>query len=394
MSRAAAATAPEKAAAGAFAAAADAFSAPRAGEVQAIASAPPATGCALGAATAAAAMPGPGAGQQQQAAAPTAVGGGTAPMAGQDDDRGEEGEEDRNLPLQLDAKELVLLDLLGSGAQAEVYRAIWWRTLGDSTSAITVAVKRLHGSIGNRAHACESLTRNCKHPNLVKCFEATRQPPCLFVSEYCSGGSLYNRLRDTKNPPLTWRQKLKILVDVAKGMEYLHGLNPRILHRDLKSCNVLLAKPITSQSEQPTAKVADFGLSRTLMQEQAWMTRCVGTWRWMAPEVFSSNDYDEKIDVFSFGIVMFEVMTGEIPYADTWPLNAGVNPRVGLHIVNGYRPNIKLVQPGNPTYAVQLMQECWASNPQERPDFAVVRQKLTAQLELATLYSKVKSGVI
>mmetsp|Transcript_146291 Transcript_146291/g.380243 ORF Transcript_146291/g.380243 Transcript_146291/m.380243 type:complete len:392 (+) Transcript_146291:78-1253(+) len=313
---------------------------------------------------------------------------GTA-ASGQDGDHQEDN--DPNVKLQLDPSELVLLDLLGSGAQAEVYRAIWWRTFGCSTSAITVAVKRLHGNIGKRAHACESLTRDIKHPNLVKCFEATRQPPCLFVSEYCAGGSLYNRLRDTKNPTLTWCQKLKILLDVAKGMEYLHSRKPCILHRDLKSCNVLLAKPITSQSDQPTAKVADFGLSRVLMQQdEAWMTRCVGTWRWMAPEVFSSNEYDEKIDVFSFGIVMFEVFTGEIPYADTWPLNSGVNPRIGLHIINGIRPNVQLVQSGHPTRAVQLMQKCWAGNPQERPDFSVVRQQLASQLELATLYSKVK----
>jgi len=304
----------------------------------------------------------------------------------------EEEEKDANFKQSLDPTELVLLDLLGSGAQAEVYRAIWWRTFGCSTSAITVAVKRLHGNVGKRAYACESLTREIQHPNLVKCFEATRQPPCLFISEYCAGGSLYNRLRDTKLPPLTWRQKLKILLDVAKGMDYLHSRDPCILHRDLKSCNVLLAKPLLSQSDQPMAKVADFGFSRVLMQQdQAWMTRCVGTWRWMAPEVFSRNDYDEKIDVFSFGIVMFEVLTGEIPYADTWPLNAGVNPRIGLHIVNGFRPNVRLVQSGHPTRAVQLMQECWASSPQERPDFATVSQQLAAQLELATLYSKVKN---
>merc|ERR1711972_655339 len=124
------------------------------------------------------------------------------------------------------------------------------------------------------------------------------------------------------------------------------------------------------------------------------MTRCVGTWRWMAPEVFSSNEYNEKIDVFSFGIVMFEVMTGEVPYADTWPLNAGVNPRVGLHIVNGHRPNIKLVQSGyHPPGVVQLMQQCWASRPEERPDFTRVREQLSAQLELTMLYSKVKGDV-
>lgn len=291
--------------------------------------------------------------------------------------------------MQLEVSELALMDSLGSGAQAEVFRAVWWRKLGRSTSAITVAVKRLHDSCGQRAHACESLTRKIKHPNLVKCFEATVKPPYIIVSELCAGGSLYNRLRDRSMPSLAWRQRLKILLDVAKGMEYLHNRTPCILHRDLKSCNVLLVRPINSAADLPTAKVADFGLSRVLMSSQAWMTRCVGTWRWMAPEVFSRNDYDSKIDVFSFGILMFEVLSQEIPYADVWPVKAAVNPRIGLHIIKGHRPNIKLVQPGCPSRVLQLMQECWAGPPADRPAFTEVVERLECQLGLAMFYGDV-----
>mmetsp|Transcript_104444 Transcript_104444/g.265105 ORF Transcript_104444/g.265105 Transcript_104444/m.265105 type:complete len:414 (-) Transcript_104444:88-1329(-) len=291
---------------------------------------------------------------------------------------------------ELDPSELFMLDSLGSGAQAEVYRAVWWRKFGSSTSAITVAVKRLHDSCGKRVHACESLTHKVKHPNLVKCFDATTKAPYLIVSEYCSGGSLYARLRDNKAIPLSWRQRLQILLDVSKGMEHLHASNPCILHRDLKSCNVLLSKQIKSPSDNPIGKVADFGLSKAI-SEKAWMTRCVGTWRWMAPEVFCSNDYDSKIDVFSFGILMFEVLSEEIPYADVWPVKSGVNPRIGLHIINGHRPNVKLVRAGCPLQVLQLMEECWDCVPAERPTFSVVRQQLQSQLELVTLYSEVKS---
>jgi len=292
---------------------------------------------------------------------------------------------------ELDPAELLLLDLLGSGAQAEVYRAIWWRTFGHSTSAITVAVKCLHGSVAPRAHTRESLTRQISHPNLVKCFEMSKKAPYLIVSEYCAGGSLYDRIHDSSSQPLMWQHRLKILTDVAQGMEYLHNSQPRVLHRDLKSCNVLLTKPIVSATDVPTAKVADFGLSRVLMGNSAWMTRCVGTWRWMAPEVFSSHDYDERVDVFSFGVLMFEVLSGEIPYAHTWPVNAQANPRIGLHIINGHRPNIRLVQSGCPGKVVQLMQDCWASDPAVRPHFSQVRQQLQCQLDMVTLYGKVTS---
>jgi len=122
-----------------------------------------------------------------------------------------------------------------------------------------------------KAFDSESLTRCISHPNLLKTFEVTTKSPFLIVTEYCEGGSLCDCVHRS-SVPLSWRQRLKVLVDVAKGMEYLHSRNPRILHRDLKSCNVLLAKPITNQSDQPTAKVADFGLSRVLMQQdEAWM---------------------------------------------------------------------------------------------------------------------------
>jgi len=290
----------------------------------------------------------------------------------------------------LDSSELVLLDLLGSGAQAEVYRGIWWRSFGSTTSAITVAVKRLSMSSGPRAHDCESLAHGISHPNLVKCFEASTKPPYLIVSEFCAGGSLYDVVHDSKEP-LSWRQRLKILLDVASGMEYLHNRKPKILHRDLKSCNVLLTKPITGENQKPVAKVADFGLSRVLKASQdLMMTRCVGTWRWMAPEVFSSNEYNESIDVFSFGILMFEVLSREVPYVDKWPVHAPVNPRIGLHIMNGHRPNVKLVQHGCPGKIVELMQECWCSEPSSRPEFSKVKKEIGDQLELVNLYTQVK----
>mmetsp|Transcript_92379 Transcript_92379/g.197985 ORF Transcript_92379/g.197985 Transcript_92379/m.197985 type:complete len:484 (-) Transcript_92379:96-1547(-) len=293
---------------------------------------------------------------------------------------------------QLDTSELVLLDLIGSGAQAEVYKAIWWRSFGSTTSAITVAIKRLHGGSPQRAFDCESLTRKVSHPNLVRCFEATSKAPYLIVSEFCAGGSLYDCMHERADK-WSWQQRLKILWDIAKGMEHLHNLDPIIVHRDLKSCNVLLAQPISEVNQQPTAKVADFGLSRVLRSSSTFLTRCVGTWRWMAPEVFSTNEYDERIDVFSFGILMFEVLTRKIPYADLWPVNSTINPRIGLFILKGQRPNIQLVQNGCPGKVVQLMQECWASNPADRPNFTTVKEQLQSQLELVTLYMQVKKEV-
>jgi len=294
---------------------------------------------------------------------------------------------------QLEPSELFLQDLLGTGAQAEVYRAIWWRSFARCTSFITVAVKRFNVGSGERSRHCESLTHSISHPNLVKCFEATTKPPFLIVSEFCAGGSLFDIIHDS-TVQITWSQRLKILLDVAKGMEYLHSQSPIIVHRDLKSCNVLLTKALTSTKQQPHAKVADFGLSRLLepsVSPSMMMTKCVGTWRWMAPEVFFSTDYDERIDVFSFGLLLFEVLTREVPYADKWPVNGlAVNPRIGFIIINGHRPNINLVEAGCPTNVVALMEQCWDGDPCCRPAFPSVRWQLQNLFDLVMLYNKVK----
>jgi len=183
-----------------------------------------------------------------------------------------------------------------------------------------------------------------------------------------------------------------MLLDVAEGMAYLHSQDPIILHRDLKSCNMLLTKPIKNEGQTPHAKVADFGLSRAAKTPEAFMTKCVGTWRWMAPEVFYSNEYDQRIDVFSFGVLMYEVLSGKIPYEDVWPVNSkAVNPRIGLHISNGHRPNVGLVQPGCPQKSVSIMQECWDSDRTKRPNFSYLKRHLKEQLDLVSLYSQVES---
>jgi mitogen-activated protein kinase kinase kinase 9 len=288
--------------------------------------------------------------------------------------------------------ELVLLDQLGAGAQAEVWLGIWWRSFGASTSVITVAVKRFHSHAVGKAFDGESVARCIAHPNVLKTFEVTTKAPYLLVSEYCEGGSLAECVYNS-SVSLSWGQRLKVLVDVAKGMEYLHAQKPCILHRDLKTGNILLTKPIIDASMRPTAKVADFGLSRLIGGGQIGtqaMTRAVGTWRWMAPEVITSNRYDEKIDTFSFGMLMYEVLARQVPYADTVP-PTNTDPRMGLTIVKGLRPTVSLVQQGCPARTAKLMEACWAQVSEDRPDFTQVRLQLQNQLDLVALYGQVKN---
>ena len=171
-----------------------------------------------------------------------------------------------------------------------------------------------------------------------------------------SGGSLYDFVHKQHNV-LDLPTLLKFAVDVCRGMCYLHQRG--IIHRDLKSANLLMDK-------DHVVKVADFGVAR--FQDQGGnMTAETGTYRWMAPEVIKHQHYDNKADVFSFAIVLWELITSKIPYNTMTPLQAAVGVRQGL-------------RPGLPENAhpqlLDLMRRCWEGIPSNRPPFSDILAEL------------------
>jgi serine/threonine protein kinase len=275
--------------------------------------------------------------------------------------------------------ELQVRCLLGSGAQADVFKAEWTRVFSSSTSSIVVAVKRLR-RVDDVCREREAMALHMDHPNVVKCFDYTTVPPYLIVSEFCAGGSLFDALY-ASSLQLSIRQRVKILVDVASGMRYLHAQKPSIIHRDLKSPNVLLTKHIRARDQEPVAKVSDFGLSRFSSDQKASSTGSsnsraytmgVGTWRWMAPEMFfasDTNDYDESVDVYSFGIVSYEVLAQKVPYANEFPDLKDADPRMGLRVLDGLRPDVSELNPKFPSVLTEVMKKCWDDDPPLRPTF-------------------------
>lgn len=286
---------------------------------------------------------------------------------------------------------------IGRGAQAVVKKATLYQVggskgAGELTLAAEVAVKMMTAGTPWKVADSESMLQNLRHPNLVRCLQVilpgssymsrtqtgefsdvTREWPkeLILVTEYCLGGSLYDQMQHA-DARYTWKQRLGILKGVASGVQYLHSQTPPILHRDLKSNNVLLAQKNKSDAHEPIAKVADFGLARKKNTNEAMMTRCVGTWRWMAPEVFAESNYSESVDVYSFGILAYELLSYQVPYCDTWPISENVTPKVGLHIVRGKRPTLSTVDKEAPSGVLQLMQECWQHEPDKRPSLAKV----------------------
>ncbi|KAL5557792.1 hypothetical protein UlMin_034003, partial [Ulmus minor] len=190
------------------------------------------------------------------------------------------------------------------------------------------------------------IMRKMQHENVVRFIGACTRPPTLcIVTEFMSGGNVYDFLKQSA-------------VDVSKGMNYLHQNN--IIHRDLKAANLLMDK-------DGVVKVSDFGVARVQAQSGA-MTAETGTYRWMAPEVIEHKPYDQKADVFSFGIFVWELLTGKLPYDNLTPLQAAVGV-----VRKGLRPTIPAQ-----THAmlVELLERCWQQEPSIRPEFLEIQEIL------------------
>ncbi|KAG6388486.1 hypothetical protein SASPL_149914 [Salvia splendens] len=158
------------------------------------------------------------------------------------------------------------------------------------------------------------ILRKVRHKNVVQFIGSCTRPPLLcIVTEFMSGGSVYDALHKQMGV-LKLPAMLKVAIDVTRGMCYLHENN--ILHRDLKAANLLM-------DENEVVKIADFGVARVLVQSGV-MTAETGTYRWMAPEVIEHKPYSHKADVFSFGVMLWELLTGKVPYAQLTPLQAAV----------------------------------------------------------------------
>jgi serine/threonine protein kinase len=145
-------------------------------------------------------------------------------------------------------------------------------------------------------------------------------------------------------------------------MAYLHHGHPPVLHRDLKSANLLL-------DDAYTVKVCDFGLSRLKAQARSMTGNC-GTVQWMAPEVLANMDYDERADVFSYGIILWELLSRECPYEGMTAIQCA------LAVLNrDKRPDIPKWCP--PAFHA-LIKACVKKDPKERPDFSSIIQTLDA----------------
>lgn len=274
---------------------------------------------------------------------------------------------------EVDPAELRLEAMLGTGSTAEVFRGSWHGT--------DVAVKRLRrsGPMSTEFKREISVLLRLRHPNLVLFMGAAMQTPTpLIISEFCAGGTVFALLHQRRDLALPWPQRVKVAVDVAKGMTFLHWR--QVVHRDLKSLNLLLESRVTTDMDVPLVKVSDFGLSRTWLsgagepqhQHQACMTSGAGTYHWMAPEVLDGQSYDEKVDVYSYGICLFEIIARRIPYE-----GSGLEPvSIAVAVSKGKRPDLRYVPKDCPADLRFTMECCWAHCATGRPGFDTILETL------------------
>ena len=291
-------------------------------------------------------------------------------------------------------EQLKYIDDLGSGGYGKVYKMTWLQH-----SEVAVKVLLADGASVEFMREM-SLLASLHHPNILQLYGVTRGSfsdngplQWMMVCEFMASGSLHTHLHKDRAKVISWGQKLQILVEVAKGMSFLHSDLPaksRIAHLDLKPDNVLLGKM--------TVKVADFGVSKGGQHTVGTAAAGeIGTYEYMGPEFVLGTGVGTASDVYSFGIMMWEVETrtlvlngmleavgrkSQYPNRDRMLLPIWVAE-------NGLRPRLPATESRNcPSGWAELMKACWTAKPGERPKFPEVVRALQSMLAAAVVASR------
>ncbi|KAK7002113.1 kinase-like domain-containing protein, partial [Favolaschia claudopus] len=249
--------------------------------------------------------------------------------------------------------DLEILKKIGSGGYKDVF-------LGTLHSE-PVAIGQFRERVTARGMQELKILAALDHPNIVAFFGLAFcevSAVTFLVTEYCSNGDLHEYIKTQPAPSLS--HAILVIQDITNGVQYLHQRNPSVIHRDLKSSNVLLTR-------DGTAKIADFGLAKEKRTIDSMATSLVGTVNWQAPELWCAEPrYDVKVDVYSCAMVYWEVLQ--------WVLNVKTYPWAGMnehYIYNevgrrGKRPKTSNIAVRWPAL-VELLDRMWAQSPASRP---------------------------
>ncbi|XP_072029640.1 uncharacterized protein [Amphiura filiformis] len=268
----------------------------------------------------------------------------------------------------IDSKDITFGKILGEGGFGAVYKArhVNW---GD------VAVKRLKGVTFNIEVQKEAdrMLRVVSSPYLVTVMGLMKNPGDVgIVMEYFDNGSL-KKFEKKFMKCDCWARKVKMVQDIAFGMNYLHTLKPPIIHRDLKLENVFVGSGLE-------AKIGDLGLavsSKSSLQK----AHVSGTRSHIPPEASSSTDIepDEFWDIYTFAITTYELTSG----TDAWPQQQKFanDALIGLWVLKGHRPKLEVIPPEAPSELIDIITRCWVEEPKQRPCFKEILDSITELFE-------------
>ncbi|EIM90353.1 kinase-like protein [Stereum hirsutum FP-91666 SS1] len=271
------------------------------------------------------------------------------------------GLDDREIP----PEKLTKLEKIGSGGFKDVF-------IGKFKGR-KVAISEFRGQLSAMDIKELKLLGGFNHPNIVRFLgvsipEDTRITPVMIVSELCSNGDLFDYVRNV--PPPSLYRILSIMLDIARGLEYLHLRKPSVIHRDCKSSNIL----ITSKG---VAKIADFGLAKVKQSTRSMVRSLVGTVNWQAPELWHAHPkYNHKVDVFAAGAVFWEMLQWHLPNKK-YPWE-GMNEHAIYELVGAkrQRPSLTGLRRQYCPEVVDLIDQMWAQEHQDRPTMSEVVQEL------------------
>ncbi|OVA02507.1 PAS domain [Macleaya cordata] len=256
-------------------------------------------------------------------------------------------------------EDLTIGEQIGQGSCGTVYHGLWC----GSDVAVKVFSKLEYSDdlLHSFRQEVVLLMKRLRHPNVLLFMGAVTSPQHLcIVTEFLPRGSLFHLLQRS-TARLDWRRRVLMALDIARGMNYLHHCNPPIVHRDLKSSNLLVDK-------NWTVKVGDFGLSRLKHQTYLTTKSGKGTPQWMAPEVLRNEPSDEKSDVYSYGVILWELATQKIPWDN-------LNSMQVIGAVGFMNQRIEIPKDLDPQW-VSLIESCWHREPKCRPTFQELLEKL------------------
>jgi serine/threonine protein kinase len=267
-------------------------------------------------------------------------------------------------PPEIPPEEIIfdpIKDYLGGGAYGKVYRGF----CRGKNVAVKIPSKQnmTESELQSFRHEVE-IMRHIFHPNVVLFLGACTQPNKIMIVTELMKTDLERLIHH--NPEvskITLYQRLKMAKDAALGMNWLHGIC-RIIHRDLKCANLLV-------DNNMTVKVTDFGFAENLKVDRYLLDKKgpKGTALYMAPEVMRQEEFNEKADVYSFGLILYELISGE----ELFPQYEELDPFFQAICIDHERP---IPPPHTPPSVAALMKRCWSADPIYRPSFEEIIRSL------------------